>query len=162
MCERGCGRMGKSRAQHENPNTSTVNTMRSSHLLALLFGTLACASMALATSHMVGGSTHASPQDPDTQKAARFALTSLNEGNQVRDNFGNALAGHLTLVAIKDVTTQVVAGVNYNLVLSVRDEAGHTQDISVTVWARPWLEKRNDPTDPAWQLTKAHVLNNEF
>lgn len=136
--------------------------MRSFHLLALLFGTLACASMALAASHMVGGSTPASPHDPDTQKAARFALTSLNEGNEARENFGNALAGHLTLVAIKDVTTQVVAGVNYNMVLSVRDEAGHTQDISVTVWARPWLEKRNDPTDPAWQLTKAHVLNNEF
>lgn len=55
--------------------------------------------------------------------------------------------------------SQVVAGMNYHLLMTVRDSSGNTRDISATVWSRPWLEAKNDASDPAWQLTDARVVS---
>jgi hypothetical protein len=92
-------------------------------------------------------------------QAATFALQALNAGHESRNGLGVS-EGALELVSIKTVSTQVVAGLNYHLLLVVRDASGKEHDVAATVWSRPWLEARNDAVDAAWQLTDARVVHN--
>lgn len=62
------------------------------------------------------------------------------------------------LLARGKVSTQVVAGVNYHLTLELKDAANKVHEVEVTVWARPWLEAKNDDSDPAWQLTSVSLV----
>ena len=55
---------------------------------------------------------------------------------------------------------QVVAGINYHLIMVVRDANNNEHDVAATVWSRPWLATRNEGGDDedAWTLTDAHVV----
>jgi hypothetical protein len=64
-------------------------------------------------------------------------------------------------VQITKASTQVVAGVNYHLSLTLKDASGKQHEIEATVWARPWLEAKNDAADPAWQLTRLSLVGDQ-
>lgn len=126
--------------------------MRRSSLLLLLLA--ACAM--LSASAQVGMPEASDPDSDDNAKAAAFALSKLNSGtvNQL------GASGSMRLVRIKKVTTQVVAGVKYNMLLQVQDDADKTIEIVVSVWSRPWLQNVNDAEEgPAWQLTEARLAH---
>ena len=58
---------------------------------------------------------------------------------------------------ITHVKTQVVAGTNYILTLSLKDAKGTEHNVETVVWSRPWLEAKNDAENPAWKLTSLTV-----
>ena len=66
--------------------------------------------------------------------------------------------GNLELVKLNKVSSQVVAGTNYHLMLTLQDANGKQHDVEATVWARPWLEAKNDAANPAWQLTRLSLV----
>lgn len=72
---------------------------------------------------LVGGYSEASAQDREVQRAARFAVRE--EGRRV----GRAL----TLLAVRRAETQVVAGLNYRLRLSV-GYGGRAREVSAVVF----------------------------
>ncbi|KAG1660136.1 hypothetical protein FOA52_003796 [Chlamydomonas sp. UWO 241] len=109
---------------------------------------------------MLAGGSHFSENEDANMQAATFALEALNAGHESRNGLAVS-EGALTLVEIKSVSTQVVAGLNYHLLLTVRDANGKAHDVAATVWSRPWLEARNDATDAAWQLTDARVVHTQ-
>jgi hypothetical protein len=109
-------------------------------------------------SHLLGGHSVSNPEDPSNMKAATFAVAALNtQGDIGRGTLGDAMVGKVELVSIESVSTQVVAGINYYITFSVKDEKGKTHLLDVTVWSRPWLENKNDVNDPAWRLTKVKI-----
>ena len=129
------------------------------HIVVTLFlGLLLVAPAAVMGSPMMGGKAKSDPTDPYNKKAADFAVEALNTGGTALRNELGSAKGPLTLVAIKQVSTQVVAGTAYHLVLAVTDEVGKSYDVAAVVWSRPWLEGRNDVDEPAWQLTHAKAV----
>lgn len=72
---------------------------------------------------VAGGYAEASAQDPEVLKAARFA---------VREE-GRRLGRALTLLAVRRAETQVVAGLNYRLRLSV-GYGGRAREVSAVVY----------------------------
>jgi hypothetical protein len=127
--------------------------MRSVQLFLVL---LAACAMLGAANAQVGKPESSAVDSDENAKAAAFALSKLNSGtvNQL------GASGSMRLVRIKKVTTQVVAGIKYNMLLEVQDDADKTLEIVVSVWARPWLEKVNDAEEgPAWQLTEARLAH---
>lgn len=108
-----------------------------------------------ANAQLLGGVTSA-PDDTYTHKAADIAVMRLNSQSQKHGSLG-AVNGSVSLEAIKSARQQVVAGMKYFLVLSLKDSHGQKFDVEVEVWGRPWLEHTN--SDDAWQLTKVQRLD---
>eukprot|EP00955_Chlamydomonas_euryale_P090518 364552-Chlamydomonas_euryale.AAC.3 len=129
-----------------------------SRALALLALLVAAPSvMAVLEQNVMPGGVTKSDDDAANMRAAEYAVSALNAG-QKRAGFGAVAEGELKLVALKDVSSQVVAGLKYHLLMTVRDASGKTHDVAATVWSRPWLEGSNDASDPAWQLTDARLV----
>ena len=90
--------------------------------LCLVFHTAAAGARGQNTP-VVGGYAEASAQDPEVLKAARFA---------VREE-GRRLGRALTLLVVRRAETQVVAGLNYRLRLSV-GYGGRAREVSAVVY----------------------------
>jgi cystatin-C len=73
-------------------------------------------------------------QDAAVMAAAEFAIAS-----QRQSRFANGSGAALDLVTIESAERQVVAGVNYRLVLKVRD-AEEVRFVTATVWWQPWRQ----------------------
>lgn len=87
-----------------------------------------------ATAPIVGGYTKASVMAKDVRAAARFAIETRSSAIQQPEDQQRA---SLKLIRVVAAETQVVAGTNYRLTLSVT-EAGARKTAIATVWWQPW------------------------
>uniref|UniRef100_A0A7S0WJC3 Cystatin domain-containing protein n=1 Tax=Chlamydomonas leiostraca TaxID=1034604 RepID=A0A7S0WJC3_9CHLO len=108
------------------------------------------------TAPIVGGVSEPQEVTDDVQKAADIAVNLLNKNSELRGSLGAAVE-KVSLVRITSVRTQVVAGMNYHLTLTMKDQHGKQFDTEVVIWGRPWLESSN--AEEAWQLTKVNRLD---
>jgi hypothetical protein len=91
------------------------------------FWTLLIAMIALcscATEPKVGGYSKVSVTQPEVKAAAEFAVAAQSEAK-------------LELVKVLRAEQQVVAGMNYKLTLSVKDD-GKSKTVEAIVWEQPW------------------------
>ncbi|PON34352.1 Cystatin [Parasponia andersonii] len=71
-------------------------------------------------------------KDPHVREIAEFAVTEYNKQSKL----------DLKLKSVVKGETQVVAGTNYRLVVSVQNKAV-AEKYEALVWERPWLHFRN-------------------
>uniref|UniRef100_A0A7S0Y835 Cystatin domain-containing protein n=1 Tax=Polytomella parva TaxID=51329 RepID=A0A7S0Y835_9CHLO len=55
-------------------------------------------------------------------------------------------AGSLKLESYELMSSQVVAGMIYNFNMEVMDSSGHSENMTVKFWSRPWLVQKS-PSD---------------
>lgn len=105
----------------------------------------------------IGGAPAPSdPNSPENQAAAEQAVGLLNEPNS---GMLRLIKGPLTFVELKEVTTQVVAGLLYKMKIVVQDANGASHNVQTTLWSRPWLVNTNDVDDPPYQLSNTNLID---
>jgi hypothetical protein len=103
---------------------------------------------------MSAGGVFSASVDEGSTAAAHFAVKELGEKNSLTTSL-------LSLVEIKSVKSQLVAGTNYIMELVVSDGEKKTFEVEVTVWSRPWLAGKNDAENPAMALTTYKLLDRD-
>ena len=102
-------------------------------LLLTLLLPLMVASTAKRTGPLLGGwKTIENLKDPHVREIAEFAVTEYNKQSKV----------DLKLKSVVKGETQVVAGTNYKLVVSVQNGAA-AEKYEAIVWEKPWEHFRN-------------------
>mmetsp|Transcript_40199 Transcript_40199/g.89199 ORF Transcript_40199/g.89199 Transcript_40199/m.89199 type:complete len:128 (+) Transcript_40199:144-527(+) len=104
-----------------------------------------------------GGKSKSDPESESNRHAAAVAVEHINAGNGLQSS---GVEGAVKLVKVKEVSTQVVAGLIYHFLMTVEDASGRQHDVSANLWSRPWLEGKNEAGNPAWQLTSVSLANN--
>jgi len=102
--------------------------------LLTLLSVLSVLSSGCATKPMVSGYTQASVTDKEVVAAAQFAITAQSNVTQQPDIRQRATLELLRVIAAEK---QVVAGMNYRLILSV-NENGNRKTANAIVWWQPW------------------------
>eukprot|EP00818_Percolomonas_sp_WS_P002757 CAMPEP_0117439180 /NCGR_PEP_ID=MMETSP0759-20121206/2434_1 /TAXON_ID=63605 /ORGANISM="Percolomonas cosmopolitus, Strain WS" /LENGTH=94 /DNA_ID=CAMNT_0005230891 /DNA_START=71 /DNA_END=355 /DNA_ORIENTATION=+ len=77
---------------------------------------------------VVGGFTKQNTNSSDIQEVAQFAL------NQIKMRSNSINANQMEMANIVSAETQVVAGLNYRLVLAINTPNGKSQNYQVTVY----------------------------
>eukprot|EP01101_Sappina_pedata_P007794 TRINITY_DN4189_c0_g1_i1.p1 TRINITY_DN4189_c0_g1~~TRINITY_DN4189_c0_g1_i1.p1 ORF type:complete len:112 (-),score=54.41 TRINITY_DN4189_c0_g1_i1:74-409(-) len=95
--------------------------MKASFVLFVFIAFLA--TIAVASSQLAGGYSKIDITNAEVISAANFAVQKLGLHHSVTDS---------SLISIKSAEVQVVAGLNYRLVVSIQ-LAGHSKDFSVVV-----------------------------
>jgi len=96
---------------------------------------------------MVGGFSKASVTDKEVVAAAQFAITA--QANAIQQPQGRPPT-KLELLRVIAAEEQVVAGMNYRLLLSV-NENGHRRTADAIVWSQPWNTKPYELTSWKWK-----------
>ncbi len=84
---------------------------------------------------MVGGYAKAAVTERDVIQAAEFAINAQSETIQQQSN---QQPSKLQLLKILRAEQQVVAGTNYRLTLSVKEDGHLQRTAEVIVWWQPW------------------------
>jgi hypothetical protein len=112
-------------------------------MLSILLTSLCAFVAADSTKPMPGGSSKVSVTDKGVTAAAVFAIRAQSKTIQ---NPKAQQQATLELVKIIGAEQQVVAGMNYRLTLSVK-ENGSLKTVEAVVWWQPWRKPK------AYQLT---------
>ena len=107
--------------------------------LLILSAILCALGSGCAEKPMPGGYAKASVTDKNVLAAARFAITAQSDAiRQAKDRPQTTLE----LLSVITAEQQVVAGANYHLILSVK-ENGNPRTADVVVWWQAW--RKPDP-----------------
>lgn len=97
---------------------------------------------------MVGGYTEAAVTDNDVIKAAEFAINAQSETIQ---QLSDQQPRKLQLLKILRVEQQVVAGANYRLTLSVKEDGNPQRTAEAIVWWQAWRPNPYELTSWTWK-----------
>jgi cystatin-C len=99
-----------------------------------LLSIIAALSAGCASEPVPGGYTKASVKDKEVVAAAKFAITAQAKAMPAPERQPPA---KLELVRVMTAEQQVVAGMNYRLILSVK-ENGTPKTAEAVIWSQPW------------------------
>ncbi len=97
---------------------------------------------------MVGGYANVPVTDNDVMKAAEFAINAQSEKIQQR---GDQQPSKLQLLKILRAEQQVVAGTNYRLTLSVKENGSLQRTAEAIVWEQAWRPNPYELTSWSWK-----------
>ncbi|KAG2485140.1 hypothetical protein HYH03_016126 [Edaphochlamys debaryana] len=126
----------------------------SPRLQLALVGCLTLVMAASGMGMMAGGVSKADVSNPEIQQAAGFVLSSVNSGQCAGLCAGLDAGGKLKLLKVVSASSQVVAGMNYQMELLMENAEGKQILVSTNVWSRPWLAAKNDASEPANKITR--------